>query len=509
MALADTLRAARRHHPDKPALIVGDETWSYSRFDVISDRIAGSFLALGIQPGDRIALHFTNSAELVLAYYACFKSGAIAVPLNTRLKGPELQYILLHCAARFYLGEPELFTEAMTVRSELPQLERVYLTGDSSGITDVYSLRQLSNGSMTTDRFPEIHSDAPAVILYTSGTTARPKGVTHTHATLESTIANYRRYCELTGDATVGIVLSMAHIFAFALLLLPTVAVGGTLLVIPRFEPSQVLRSLSGRRATHFGALPVMYQALVDAPDANAYNLRGLRFCIAGGDAVPTELQRRFQQVFGVPITEACGMTEVIPYAGNPPHGRRKSGSIGPPTPGTDLRIADDAGRELATGEVGEILVRSEAATIGYWKDPEATAATLKNGWLHTGDLGRVDQDGCYWFVGRKKEIIVRGGSNISPLEVEEALYQHPEVKEAGVIGVPDEALGQIVWAYVALQAGSAADEAELKQFLTGRLAAYKVPDTIRFLPELPKGLTGKIHRKTLQEQVKADREIG
>jgi long-chain acyl-CoA synthetase len=381
--------------------------------------------------------------------------------------------------------------------------------GDSSAYPDVQPFQQLTEAGPDTVPFPRIVDDAPAAILYTSGTTARPKGVTHTHATLEQTIRNYREYSQVEAEDVVGIVLSMAHIFAFGLLMLPTVSAGATLLVIPRFDPPLVLRTLEERQATHFGALPAMYTALVNCPEAAAHDLSRLRFCIAGGDAVPTELQRRFKATFGVEITEACGMTEVIPYAGNPCYASKRSGSIGPPTPGTRLRIADDQGRELPPGEVGEILVQSKASMVGYWDDPQATAATLQDGWLRTGDLGRVDEDGYYWFVGRKKEIIVRGGSNISPLEVEEALYQHPAVKEAAVIGVPDASWGEVVQACVTLKDGAIVSEAGLKQFLTDRLAAYKIPEAILFLPELPKGLTGKIHRKTLREQAAAARAAG
>ena len=241
-----------------------------------------------------------------------------------------------------------------------------------------------------------------------------------------------------------------------------------------------------------------MLNALVHAPGAASFELPSLRACFAGGDAVATELQRRFKDMFGTDVTEGCGMTEAQPYTANPIGGRGKAGSIGPPAPGATLRLVDPFGRDVPRGEEGEILVQSTGMMIGYWNDPEATAATINDGWLRTGDLARVDEDGYYWFVGRKKEIIIRGGSNISPLEVEEALYQHPAVREVGVVGLPDPALGEVVAAFISLK--TAATEDDFRQFLAPRMAAYKIPERIYFVPDLPKGLTGKVQRKALKE---------
>lgn len=248
-----------------------------------------------------------------------------------------------------------------------------------------------------------------------------------------------------------------------------------------------------------------MLNALVNWPGAASYDLSRIRACFAGGDAVPTELQRRFKEAFGVDVTEACGTTEVQPYACNPLYGRGKPVSIGMPAPGAKLRVVDPFGRDVAPGEEGEVLVQSPAAMVGHWNDPEATAAILRDGWLGTGDLARVDEDGYYWFVGRKKEIIIRGGSNISPLEVEEALYQHPAIREVGVVGAPSQELGEIVLAFASLKTGAEATELDLKTFLAPRMAAYKIPERIVFVPELPKGLTGKVHRKTLREWATAN----
>jgi long-chain acyl-CoA synthetase len=505
MALGEALRRGREQYPDRPALLFEEQRWSYAQVDEITDRMAAALLRLGVQPGDRVALLFGNVPEIVYSYYACFKIGAVAVPLNARLKAPELEYILEHSGVRLLLGHQDLFQSLWSKGTGLPSVQSVYLAGDSPAPPGACSFAELMEQPADGYTFPTVNEDAAAAILYTSGTTARPKGVTHSHRTLQRTIDCYVTHTGLSHEDVVGLFLSVCHIFGFALLLLPAMRTGASVLLLPRFEPEEVLRSLQQHQVTMLGGLPVMYNALVNSPAAAACELNSLKFCLAGGDAAPTELQRRFQATFGVELTEGCGMTEVVPYCLNPAYSAKQPGSIGQAAPGIRLRLVDDEGRDVPPGQVGEVLVQGAACMVGYWNDPEATAATLQDGWLHTGDLGRQDEDGCTWFVGRKKEIIIRGGSNISPLEVEEALYQHPAVREAGVVGAPDPAWGEIVQAYVSLKNGALATEAELKEFLQGRLAAYKVPEGIAFLPELPKGATGKIHRKTLRDRAAAE----
>jgi long-chain acyl-CoA synthetase len=275
---------------------------------------------------------------------------------------------------------------------------------------------------------------------------------------------------------------------------------GITLLVVPRFEPERVLQLFSDHQVAASFAHPAMLLALLNHPGASAHDLHSLQHLIAGGDTVTPELHRRCQERFSVTPMQLYGLTESLIALTNPAVEGRKVGSIGLPGPGLMIRLIDSEGGDVPQGEVGEILLKSQAVMAGYWQAPEATAEVLQDGWLHTGDLARCDEDGYYWFMGRKKEIIIRGGSNISPPEVEGVLCQHPAVHEAGVVGVPDAAWGEVVHAFVALKEGAAASEAELQQFVAERLAAYKVPEVIRFLPELPKGAMGKVHRQVLRE---------
>lgn len=503
MALADALQEGAARHPQKIALITPERSWTFAEVDTAVTQLARALVTSGLSYGDRVALHFTNSYELPVCLYACFRAGLVAVPLNTRMKGAELAYVLNHSGAKIYLGQSNLYSEIHESRAAI-QLDDFFIVGDRTPFTDVADLATLlippvMMEPLLVTALPHVNEDDVAVIMYTSGTTARPKGVTHTHRTL-GTMASYgSAVADAKFGYITGIVLPACHIFGLSALV-ATWMDGNTVVMIPRFDPALVLEQLHAHRVTTFAALPVMLNALVHHPNAASYDVSAMKVCIAGGDAVATELQRRFKETFGCDVTEACGMTEVQPYACNPLYGAGKVGSIGKAAPGATLRLVDAFGVDVPPGESGEVLVKSGAAMIGYWNDPENTAATIRDGWLSTGDLARRDDDGFYWFVGRKKEIIIRAGSNISPLEVEEALYQHPAVREVGVVGSPDASLGEIVVAYVSLKPGATATETELQGFLASRMAAYKIPAHITFIPELPKGLTGKVQRKALKE---------
>jgi long-chain acyl-CoA synthetase len=499
MTLATLVSASCRRRPQHTALISGERRWTYQDLDDATDRLAAGLAAAGIGAGERVAWLLPNCSELVLLYLACFRLGAVAVPLNVRLTSPELSYALGHSGARLVVSHAGLYPVLEAVRGELPRVERYYIIGEveESGRPETLPFAVLLDAAGGV--WPPSADPAPAAILYTSGTTARPKGVTHTHYSLLHTVRNYVAASGLAVDDVLCGMLPMAHIFGFTLQLLAPLSVGGTVVIVPRFEPELVLDILRTHRVTHLYGLPVMFNALLHHPQADGLDLSGLRYCLAGGDAVPRALYEGLRARFGAELHEGCGMTEVIPYALNRPGIDNRIGSLGRPSVGMALRLVDPAGNDVAPGEPGEVLVRSAGLMSGYWHDPEATAAAIREGWLHTGDVARADADGYYWFVGRSKEIIVRGGSNISPMEVETVLYGHPAVREAAVIGVPDPALGEAVRAFVAFKDGCSATEAELTAHAAQRIAAYKVPETIVFLADLPKGVTGKVQRRVLR----------
>lgn len=503
MTLGTLLHNQRECHRDRLAVIFNDRKWTYMEFDNIADRIGFALLRAGIKPGDRVALLFQNCPEFVFSYFGCFKIGAVAVPMNARLAESELVYVINDCEARFVIGEDTLLSKLYPYRSDLKSVEKFYIHGNQANFSDATPFHALLEYSDSTNHLQIIQDDALAVILYTSGTTAKPKGVMHSHHSLVETATTVAGVLQLPSDApgeVFAIVVPLFHVGGFATMLLPALSVGAVALIVRQFEPVSVLDALVKHRVSCLFALPIMYNALVNVPEASKYDLSFLRFPVAGGDSVPIRLHDHFKKTFGIELCETCGMTEMAPYSVNPPNGIKKPGSIGLPSVGVMLRLVDSSKGDVPLGQVGEILVQSGAVMMGYWKDIEATKATVQGGWLHTGDLATVDVDGYYWFSGRKKDIIIRAGSNISPLEVEDAICRHPSVKEVGVVGRPAEPVGEIVCAFVVLKENAPRlTGAELTMFLGSLLASYKVPELVSFVPSLPRGLTGKVDRKRLR----------
>jgi long-chain acyl-CoA synthetase len=481
------LHHSAARNPRKPAIICGDQVVVYETLERSTDALARWLWREGLSIGDRVAIHWCNSVEVVDLYFACFKAGMIAVPVNNRLKPPEIAYILRHSKARLCFTQTELAPLCEEVRADCPGLQRIY--------TALPPSKTMQSCSVA---LPDFNPDQPAAILYTSGTTAQPKGVTHTHKSLAETSA---LMCSLGLDETHTLlaVTQMMHIAALACVLLPGISTGGTVVLLPAFDAARCLDCIQQGRCTYFLMLPDMLRFVVEEQARSPRNVSSVRLCLAGGDTVPVTLQERFSNLFGVPVREIYGMTETLPVACIPEHTLR-AGSVGPAVDGVDTRVVDKSGKLVSDGQVGELQVRSHANCVGYWDDPAATAAGLDEGWLRTGDLVRRDPDGFFWFEGRVKQIIIRGGSNIAPQEVEEALYHHPAVLEAGVIGVPDPVYGEKVIAFVAMRDGFTAGEQELRDLARSRIADYKVPERIMFLPVLPKGPTGKLQRRTLRD---------
>jgi long-chain acyl-CoA synthetase len=500
MALTDSFRKFRIQNPEKAAVIYGEESWSYAEFDDLTDRIASNFLAAGLEPGDRIAFHLLNGPELALGYLGCLKAGCVAVPVNTRLKGPEIDYVLRHSGSACYVGQPDLHADAAAGCTAIGALELRYLTGGSPA-NGTSAFDDLLRPAGRSGSLPVIASHQPAAILYTSGTTALPKGVTHSHQTLVQT-AYVSRQMGLDQDQIALVISSMAHMIGFGMVFLSALLTGATVVITRPFDFAAQLEAYAHRGCTYTVGVPVMFQGLLQAQTAAPRNVGSGRFYFCGGDSVSPVLQREFQAAFG-PICEAYGATEITPMSWNRPD-QVRVGSIGQPGAATPWRLVDPEGREVKAGETGEICVQSPHLMTGYWHDPDATANALRNGWFHTGDLATCDAAGYYWFAGRKKEIIIRGGSNISPQEVESVLYQHPAVEEAGVVGRPDPVWGETVVAFVALRSGHTVAEAELIAFARERLADYKLPASIRFQDTLPRGPSGKIQRRTLRDAERA-----
>jgi len=484
--LGGMLRHAARKSPQKPAVICGDQVVSYEVLDRSTDALALWLLREGLEIGDRVAIHWCNSVEVVTLFFACFKAGLIAVPLNNRLKAAEIACILRHSKAKLCFSQSELAPLCEEVRMQCADLEDIYT-----------ELPQLDISESDRAALPDITPDRVAAILYTSGTTARPKGVMHTHVSLIGG-------AEMMASLGVGevdsllAVTQLMHIGALSCVLLPGISCGKTVVLLPAFDAAQSLDLIERWRCSYLFILPAMLQFVVEEQGRNPRDVSSMRLCIAGGDTVPVALQERFRDLFGASVRELYGMTETVPVTCIR-EGAIRIGSVGPALDIVETRVADQAGNVLVDGQIGELQVQSPANCVGYWDDPRATADTFDDGWLRTGDLVRRDPDKFFWFAGRVKQIIIRGGSNISPQEVEEVLYRHPAVLEAGVIGLPDPVYGEKVIAFVALRDGFTAGEEELRDSVRSVIADYKTPERIVFLPVLPKGLTGKVQRRDLK----------
>jgi long-chain acyl-CoA synthetase len=376
------------------------------------------------------------------------------------------------------------------------QIENLSLYSKMKSFPEVIASGELSF------KGPDLNDDDVALILYTSGTTGKPKGAMLTHKNLYSNAKDTGEYLRMNDEDRVITTLPMFHVFCLTVALNAPLLSGATLLIVPRFSPKEIFELAKEYKATVFAGVPTMYNFLYQLPDANPEDLSTLRLCISGGASLPVALLNNFEKKFNVRVSEGYGLSEASPVTCfNPLDRPRKAGSIGTSILHVENKIVNELGEELAPGEVGELIVRGPNVMKGYYKMPEETAATIRDEWLYTGDLAKMDEDGYFYIVDRKKDIIIVGGYNVYPREVEEVLYNHPDVVEVAVLGVPDPNLGEAVKCYV-VSKNPAVTEEQLLEYCKEHLAKYKIPESITFLEELPKNTTGKILRRALKAQV-------
>jgi long-chain acyl-CoA synthetase len=483
-------------NPNDLALVSAKTRMSWQELDDISTRLAVQYLALGLEPGDRVASLMPNRPALIVHYLACLKAGLVATPLNYRYMPPEIDHALEVSGAKlmFHHAERDEDVAASRLADQLPYGVVRYKANDSHGP----QYEELISQPRTDRALPTPHLDAPAFIYFTSGSTGKPKGVTHTQQTFGWMTAAAIEGMELTGADTFLPAASLSHI-AGSLFGLAALANGGRL-VIPRDSSGpEVLPLLRRFSPTVVWMLPAALITLVREHDAGSQDFSSIRLCVSGGDKVSAELEREFTDMAGFPVDESYGMTEFGLSTINPPSGENRIGSVGKLAPGYAMSLRDDSGGEVSVGADGRLWIRSMANMIGYWNNPSATAETIVDGWLDTGDMMRVDDSGYLWFCGRKKQIIIHDGSNICPQEVEEALSEHPAIEAAGVIGVHDLVHGENVRAYVTVREGvQRPTSAEIIQFARERVG-YKAPDEIVILDTMPLNATGKVDRVTLK----------
>ena len=501
--LATMLREARQSQPDKPLCYIGDLAFTYAQIDEISGRVATSLLGQGLQPGDSVAVQLPNVPQFVFTYFAILKAGLVMVPLNPLLKAPEIAYHLDDSDSKLLITFEAFAGEAVKGAAQLDAVSTyvVTLPGNDQRPEHTKAYDDLYFAEDTGEIAPT-NADDTAVLLYTSGTTGRPKGaeLTHFQLYMNCTVSG-----ELFGfrDDDVGLaVLPLFHVFGLSSVLNVSVRYVGTIVLVPRFELEPVLEAMEVHRCTIFSGVPTMYLALLQA-DTSGRDLSALRVGVSGGAAIPGEVIRGFEEKFpGVVILEGYGLSETASTTTfNISAEQRKVLSIGKPIWGVEVLVVDNNDKSLPPGEdnVGEIVVRGHNVMKGYYKNPDATAEAFRGGWFHTGDLAYVDEDGYLFIVDRKKDMIIRGGYNVYPREVEEVLYAHPAVAEAAVIGKPDDKLGEEVVAVVILEAGLEVTHDELIAYSKERLAAYKYPREFRIVDHFPIGPTGKILKTELR----------
>ena len=493
--LASLLAIGLAGRPDDPALISLEETWSWSELENRAARLATQYLALGLKPGDRVASLMPNRPALIAHYLACFKAGFVMTPLNYRYTPPEIDHALGVSGARIMLAHTERAADiAASKAAGLPRGVISYGARDSAGP----SFERLMSAGAPLGALPEMPAEAPAAIFFTSGSTGPAKGVTHSMASLGFMFASVAQGYGLTAEDVMLPASSCSHVGAFSFSM-AGLSTGARIAVARTFDHVELGPLLRATRPTVLTMLPATLLHLIREPDTTADDFHSLRLCRCGGDKVPAELEKEFHALSGHPIHEGYGMTEIGIAANNPPSGLDKLGSIGLPNPGFVFSLRTEQGAELPDGREGRVFINAPSRFTGYWNDAAATEEVFRDGWLDTGDVMKADGDGYLWFCGRKKQIIVHDGSNISPQEVEDALLQHPSVEAVGVVGMHDLLHGENVRAYVELKGGASRPKPrELIEFARARVG-YKAPEDIVFLDAMPLNPTGKVDRAALK----------
>lgn len=483
--------------PDALALASAQTSWTWRQLEETSGSLARNLLGLGLKPGDRVASLMPNCSELIIHYIACMKASLIVTPLNYRYMAPEIDHALEVSGACILLTHVERETDLADSRlaGALPLGTITYGTASLEST----SFEALCATVPPSVQLPEPDAKAPAVIFFTSGSTGKPKGVTHSFETLGWMCASIIEALEMTAGDVVLPGASMSHIGGFHFSV-TALAVGCPVVVAKSVDGEELLPLFRAFRPSLLWMLPSALLALVRNHGAKPEDFASIRICFSGGDKVSDVLEHEFMALAGAMVEEDYGMTETGMATFNPPPGLDKLGSIGHLIPGFRASIRDESGAEVASGELGQLWLKAPSNTIGYWDNSTATAETIRDGWLDTGDIVRVDEDGYFWFGGRKKQIIVHDGSNICPQEIEEALLAHAAVESAGVVGVHNLAHGENVWAYVALKAGvPPPSDSELIRFARARVG-YKAPERIVFLEQIPVNATGKLDRARLKK---------
>ncbi|MDT4969729.1 MAG: long-chain acyl-CoA synthetase [Acidobacteriota bacterium] len=499
--IRDLLESRASAAPEKHFLFSEDDgrRYTYAEFDAAVNRAAGLLATQGIGKGDVVSLLMPNGPEYIIAYFACFKLGALAGPVNSLLKSEEIAYVIGNSEAKALLVSSEYLPRVDPIRDQLEALKHVTVFDDEAKATvecvdDVPSHVDIAN-------------DDEAIIIYTSGTTGKPKGCLLTHGNVIANARQISRWLNFTERDCLLTVMPLFHMNAVSVTTMTPLYAGASTVVSPKFSVSRFWNIISDYRVTSFGSVATMLSLLLKTyPDGVPSELKTeqLRFAMCGSAPVPAEVLRKFEETFNCLVIEGYGLSESTCRSSfNPPDARRRPGSCGMAI-GNEMKVVDDDDRDVASGELGEIVLRGENILKGYFKNEDATRKAFRNGWFHTGDIGYRDDDGFFFIVDRKSDMIIRGGENIYPREIDEVLYQYPAIATAASIGVPDPLYGEEVAAFVVLKDGAEATEEAIIAFCREHLADYKCPKSVRIVDDIPKGPTGKLLKRELGKEYSA-----
>ncbi|MCP3033508.1 fatty acid--CoA ligase family protein [Halobacillus sp. A1] len=507
MNLSDQLIRTTEKDPVKEAYIFQGEGVSYQVFNASVTKFAAKLNELGYGKGDHLALISGNSPLFMIGLYGSLRAGVTVIPVNPTYTVHEMSYILKNGDVKGVITMDVLMEKFEQMDADLNIQD--YFVADTGAEPRDFSLSHKMKSFTKCVEDGDVHFKGPsldeeevAVILYTSGTTGKPKGAMLTHKNLYSNATDVADYLRISSSDRVIATLPMFHVFCLTVSLNAPIMNGGTVLIVPKFSPPEVFEVAESYKATVFAGVPTMYNYLLQTGKDRVSAFKNMRICIAGGSSLPVALLNDFEKHFNVRISEGYGLSEASPVTSfNPLDRPRKPGSIGTNIVNVENKVVDELGEEVPNGEVGELIVRGPNVMKGYYKLPEETAVTIRDGWLYTGDMARKDDEDYFYIVDRKKDMILVGGYNVYPREVEEVLYSHPDISEVAVVGSPDPQTGESVISFV-VSSNPELDEDELKEFCSGSLARYKQPRRIHFMEELPKNTTGKILRKNLREQL-------
>ena len=492
---------AAKQFGDKTALVLSDRSLSFNELDKLSNCFANALMTLGIQPGDRVTLYSGNCWEWVVSYYGALKTGAVINPINVMLTPTEVEFVANDCGASIVIASYEKALSLKSVK-ENSQVRELIAFGDDALPGGLLSFNALLAAGSDAFQIPEIEADSLSTIGYTSGTTGHPKGACLSHHSIVLNVAMTALMHQRSDSDTVVTALPCPHVYG-NVVMSGAIQNGMTLVLHPNFEEQTILKSIQEHRATLFEGVPTMFMFLLNHPEFDHYDLSSLRCCTVGGQTMPKPKMEEVEARFGCPLIELWGMTELgglgSTFAANGPV---KHGSIGVALPYTEARIAstEDASKTLLAGEVGELMIKGGIVMQGYFGNEQATRDTIEpDGWMHTGDVASMDEDGCIFIVDRKKDMILTAGYNVYPAEIERVVAGHPDVALVAVGSIPDEEKGELAKAYIVPKVGASPSADNVIAYCREHLAAYKVPRAVQFVDDLPKTSTGKVMRRELK----------